>query len=120
MAKSFGEVLAKGVPIVFLRKGDVPEVICEPGKEAEALDTMEKMNLIKVVRPRQAKQPPGTIKTYDEFRDLTDEELLEEEGWTIDCQSPYEISHKDGSRASGRAAIEMVAALRAEFIAGRT
>lgn len=34
----------------------------------------------------------------------TDEELLEENGWIIECQSPFEIRDKDGSFASGTAA----------------
>ena len=33
-----------------------------------------------------------------------DRKLLEEDGWEIDCESPFEISDKDGSRATGRAA----------------
>lgn len=31
-------------------------------------------------------------------------ELLSEGGWTIECQSPLEIRHEDGSFASGFAA----------------
>ena len=31
-------------------------------------------------------------------------EILEEQGWTIECQSPFEIRHEDGSFASGAAA----------------
>lgn len=34
--------------------------------------------------------------------------LLEHFGWTIECESPLEISHEDGSFASGQAA-DMVA-----------
>jgi hypothetical protein len=33
-----------------------------------------------------------------------DRKLLEDDGWTIDCESPFEISDKDGSSAQGRAA----------------
>jgi hypothetical protein len=32
------------------------------------------------------------------------EQLLEREGWTICCFSPLEVSHEDGSFASGQAA----------------
>jgi len=35
---------------------------------------------------------------------MTDEELLSENGWTIECESPFEISHEDGSTATGLAA----------------
>ena len=30
---------------------------------------------------------------------MTDDELLEKHGWTLECESPLEISHKDGSFA---------------------
>ena len=33
-----------------------------------------------------------------------DKKLLEDDGWDIDCESPFEISDKDGSSAAGRAA----------------
>lgn len=33
-----------------------------------------------------------------------DEKLLEKFGWTVECYSPFEISHEDGSFASGQAA----------------
>lgn len=35
---------------------------------------------------------------------MTDEELLLENGWIIECESPFEISHEDGSTATGFAA----------------
>ena len=31
-------------------------------------------------------------------------EILEKHGWTIECESPYELRHTDGSFASGQAA----------------
>lgn len=31
-------------------------------------------------------------------------ELLEANGWTVECESPFEIRHEDGSFASGYAA----------------
>lgn len=34
----------------------------------------------------------------------TDKEILEEGGWTIECESPLEIRHKDGSFATGMTA----------------
>ena len=33
-----------------------------------------------------------------------DRKLLEEDGWQIDCESPFELSREDGSRATGLAA----------------
>lgn len=35
---------------------------------------------------------------------MNEKEILEKEGWTIECQSPYELRHTDGSFASGQAA----------------
>jgi hypothetical protein len=35
---------------------------------------------------------------------MSKEEILEKEGWTIECESPYELRHVDGSFASGQAA----------------
>jgi hypothetical protein len=66
MAKSIGEALAKGVPIVFTGKGRIPEVVCEPGKEAQALDILEKMDIIKILRPHDGRQPDGTLDVFDE------------------------------------------------------
>ena len=31
-------------------------------------------------------------------------EMLEENDWTVECESPFEIRHKDGSFATGQAA----------------
>ena len=46
---------------------------------------------------------------------LTDEEILEEEGWTITCQSPHEIEHEDGSCARGRATQYVIDAIVENF-----
>jgi hypothetical protein len=35
---------------------------------------------------------------------MDDEKLLESLGWEVECHSPFEIRHKDGSFASGQAA----------------
>lgn len=114
MAGSFGEALAKGIPVVLTASDGsrVPQVICEPGKECQALETMQKMGLIDLIRPRAGKQPPGTIKVFAEKRDMTDEELLSEAGWIRECISPFEISHQDGSRATGSAAQMVLEVLR--------
>ena len=32
------------------------------------------------------------------------DKILEALGWTVVCESPYEIEHEDGSSASGMAA----------------
>jgi len=34
-------------------------------------------------------------------------ELLEKNGWVVECESPFEVRHEDGSFATGQAA-EMV------------
>lgn len=36
------------------------------------------------------------------------EELLKENGWTIECESPFEIKHEDGSFATMNAAYTIV------------
>jgi len=40
------------------------------------------------------------------------EDLLKENGWVIECESPFEISHIDGSFASMSAAYSVVNELR--------
>lgn len=37
--------------------------------------------------------------------------VLAENGWTIECESPFELRHDDGSFASGQAAEIVIAAL---------
>lgn len=39
---------------------------------------------------------------------------LQDAGWLIDCESPFELSHPDGSRATGQAADIVVAYLEEE------
>lgn len=41
-----------------------------------------------------------------------DKKLLEKDGWTVDCESPFEISDADGNRATGRAAMYVVEYLK--------
>ena len=65
----------------------------------------------------------GTNDTLDELRgyceklilkryqDLTDEEKLDNLGWTIVCQSPTTIEHIDGSNAVGLAADILISEL---------
>ena len=65
-AKSLGEALATGVPVVFTFKDRVPDVVCEPGKEMEALETLHKMGIINLMRPRDGKQPEDTLAPYGE------------------------------------------------------
>ena len=43
------------------------------------------------------------------------EAFLEKLGWTIECWSPYEISHTDGSFASGQAANYLVDGLKQDY-----
>lgn len=47
---SIGKALAEGKPVVFTGSG-VPEVVVPPGKEKQALELLEKKELIKVIRP---------------------------------------------------------------------
>jgi hypothetical protein len=113
MAKSMGEALKRGQPVVFTRNDDTcPEVVCEPGRENEALELLAKMKKITLIRPDDGNRPKGTLKTFDEQRVLSDEEILEEHGWTMECQSPFEMSHKDGSRATGQGAYMILRQIR--------
>jgi len=41
-----------------------------------------------------------------------DEQLLEKHGWTLECESPFEIRHEDGSFATGQAADIVLLALK--------
>ena len=43
---------------------------------------------------------------------MTNENLLKENGWEIECQSPFEIRHEDGSFASMNAAYSVAEELR--------
>jgi hypothetical protein len=45
---------------------------------------------------------------------MTDKEILEKAGWKIDCESPFEISHDEGSIATGMAARIVTDVLREE------
>lgn len=45
----------------------------------------------------------------------TDIELLESNGWEVECESPFEIRTKDGSFASGQAAIIVLSQLREDI-----
>jgi hypothetical protein len=49
MAKSFGEALAKGEPVIFTFPDRVPELYLRLGKEKEALDLLAKKELIKIL-----------------------------------------------------------------------
>lgn len=42
-------------------------------------------------------------------------EILEQGGWSIECESLFEIRHGDGSFATGKAAYLVVDALKEEF-----
>ena len=114
MAKSMGEALSKGIPVVFTRESthQVPEVICEPGKEREALELLQNMGLIEIVRPQDGRKPAGSIQVFSEKPEMTDEELLKENGWTVECESPFEIRHEDGSFGCGRGAMDLLRYLR--------
>jgi hypothetical protein len=46
--------------------------------------------------------------------DQDTEKLLKENGWVVECFSPLEISHEDGSFASGSAAKILISQLQEE------
>lgn len=46
---------------------------------------------------------------------LSEKDVIEAMGWSIDCQSPLEISHKDGSIATMQAATMVIYSLVEEY-----
>lgn len=42
--------------------------------------------------------------SYSYGKMMKREEILKKEGWTVECHSPFEIRHSDGSFATGQAA----------------
>lgn len=48
---------------------------------------------------------------------VSDEQLLASHGWTVECKSPFEIRHVDGSFASRQAADCVISSLREDFVA---
>lgn len=58
--------MAKRQPVVFTAKDRIPQVLCEPGKEREALEMMDKMGLILLLRPDEGRRPEGTLKPFAE------------------------------------------------------
>ena len=47
---------------------------------------------------------------------ITDEAILEYYGWSVDCESPYEISNIDGSSATGQAVSCVLNSIRQNYI----
>jgi len=45
-----------------------------------------------------------------------DEKILESNGWTIECNSPFEIRHEDGSFATGQAADIVLSSVKDESV----
>jgi len=54
---SMGKALIDGKPVVFTGADRLPEVVCEEGKEKEALELMVKMELITLTRPVRESVP---------------------------------------------------------------
>jgi len=46
------------------------------------------------------------------MRSMKDQDILERNGWSVDCESPFEISHEDGSTATGQAAYIVIGYLK--------
>jgi len=46
---------------------------------------------------------------------MREEIILEHYGWVVECESPFEIRHEDGSFASGIAACIVMDALQEEY-----
>lgn len=46
----------------------------------------------------------------------TDKKVLASHGWTVECESPFEIRHMDGSRATKQAAKAILSSLLEESI----
>jgi len=42
-------------------------------------------------------------------------DLLEKYGWTVECYSPFEVRHDDGSFASGQAAKMVLDCIQLEY-----
>lgn len=55
----------------------------------------------------------GIIQKKNKMKD-EDEKFLNENGWTVDCWSPFEIRTKDGSFAAGEAAYAVLSELKRE------
>lgn len=49
-----------------------------------------------------------TVPTYSNISSQEKEKILEMTGWTIECESPLEIRHEDGSFATLNAAKEVM------------
>lgn len=113
---SVGTALAQGTPVVFTGDKRIPQLVCEPGKEREGLELLEKQGIVVILRPQNGNLPKGSIQTYAEKSFPKDKEILEYYGWEIICQCPYELTHPDGSFASGNAAIRVIASLREEWM----
>jgi len=86
-----------------------------PDDEAKRLD--ETMKLPEADRRASGKvvmlHNPANSCVGKGFKD--NETILTEAGWEIECQSPLEIRHPDGSFATGGAALSVVACLREEL-----
>ena len=54
---SMGKALVDGKPVVFTGEDRLPEVVCEEGKEKEALELMVQMKLITLIRPVRMDKP---------------------------------------------------------------
>ena len=92
MNEAIERALMVGKPAFFLRHStsQVPLVICKKGYEAELLDLLHEKSVVELMRPK---------------KEMSRENVLHYFGWTIECESPFEIRYEDGSSvATGEAA----------------
>ena len=53
---SMGGALMSGTPVIMTGGGKI-RVVCQPGKEKEALETMDEMGIIQLMRPEMGTSP---------------------------------------------------------------
>ena len=59
------------------------------------MELMEKMKLVELLRPQDARKPAGALQPFGEqWRD--EREVLRRNGWVVECESPLEIRAESG------------------------
>ena len=80
--------------------------------------TLEELEAICHVIRLKYDDVEGLIDSYKASLEInpSDDDILEEFGWVMECESPLEIRHEGGSFASGYAATLVISQLRTEYI----